>query len=82
MKKVPLLFSFAICTILFHLFQTEVHAHNFYQNQDSMLFALVKQYEIEHGLASGNDHIYKSVALYHSENSAQLFKRIVWTHCF
>ena len=35
-----------------------------------MLFALVKQYEIEHGLASGNDHIYKSVALYHSENSA------------
>ena len=47
MKKVPLLFSFAICTILFHLSQTEVHAHNFYQNQDSMLFALVKQYEIE-----------------------------------
>ena len=37
-----------------------------------MLFALVKQYEIEHGLASGNYYIYKSVALYHSENSAQL----------
>lgn len=44
----------------------EVHAHNFYQNQDSILFALVKQFEIERDLASGNAHIYKSDTLNHS----------------
>ncbi|MGI0034066.1 MAG: hypothetical protein ACRD97_12470 [Nitrososphaeraceae archaeon] len=76
MKKVGLLFSFVICTILFHLLLMEVHAHNFYQNQDSILFALVKQFEIERDLASGNAHIYKSDTLNHSENAAQLFKRI------
>ena len=57
MKKVGLLFSFVICTILFHLLLMEVHAHNFYQNQDSILFALIKQSEIEYDPASGNVHL-------------------------
>jgi len=76
MKKVGLLFSSAICTLLFYLLQTDVNAHNFIQNQDSVLFALIKQFEVEYGLASDNANINTSGKLNHSENAAELFNQI------
>ena len=55
---------------------SHAYAHNFYKNQASIFFTLVKQFEIEDNLASDNLHSNKSISLKHSENAANLLKHI------
>lgn len=54
-----------------------LYAHNFYQNQDSKLFTLIKQFEVENNLASSDLTINKSNAFTHSKKADMLFNRIV-----
>ena len=51
-------------------------AHNFYQNNDSVLFTLIKQFEIEKNLASAYLYTNKSVGLIHSERADVLLDQI------
>ena len=55
---------------------SHAYAHNFYKNQASIFFTLVKQFEIEDNLASDNLHSNNSISLKHSENAANLLKHI------
>ena len=48
---------------------TGVNAHNFYQNQDSIFFTLVKRFEIE--------DTNKSNSSQHSENAVNILNRII-----
>jgi hypothetical protein len=41
MRLVGLVFSFMVSGLILNSFYTNVHAHNFYQNQDSIFFTLV-----------------------------------------
>jgi hypothetical protein len=51
-------------------------AHNFYQNNDSVLFTLIKEFEIEKNLAAAYLHTNKSVGLIHSERADVLLGQI------
>ena len=77
MKIVGLIFSFLVSGMILNSFYTSVHAHNFYQNQDSIFFTLVKRFEIEDTVASNNHDTNKSNSLQHSENAANILKRII-----
>ena len=55
---------------------SHTYAHNFYKNQASIFFTLVKQFEIEDNLASDKLHSNKSISLKHSENAVNLLKHI------
>lgn len=63
--------------VIYSLF-SHAYAHNFYKNQASIFFTLVKQFEIEDNLASDNLHSNKSISLRHSENAANLLKHIAF----
>ena len=54
-----------------------VYAHKFYNSHESILYSLVKRYEIENNLASEKVSTNKSLALKHSENADNLQKQIV-----
>ena len=54
--------------MILNSFYTSVHAHNFYQNQASIFFTLVKRFEIEDTLASDKQDTNKSNSLQHYEN--------------
>lgn len=54
-----------------------VYAHKFYNNQESIFFSFVKQYEVENSLASEKVATNKSLALKHSENADNLLKQLV-----
>jgi hypothetical protein len=54
-----------------------LYAHNFYQNQDSKFFTLIKQFEVENTLASFDLTINKSNASTHSKKADMLFNWIV-----
>ncbi len=56
---------------------SSVTAHSFYTNEDSILFTLIKQYEVEDFLASENLTTPKVVTVEHSQNAAALLKQIV-----
>jgi hypothetical protein len=75
MKIVGLVFSFLVSGIILSSFYTNIHAHNFTQNQDSIFFTLVKRFEVEDTVAS-NNHDNKSNSLQHSENAANILKQI------
>jgi hypothetical protein len=66
-----------IGTVLFSFQLSNAYAHNFYQNKDSIFFALIKQFEIEKNLASDNLASNKSAPLKHSENADRLFSQLV-----
>jgi hypothetical protein len=66
-----------IVIILIFCQTNNVYAHNFYNNQASILFTLVKRYEVEDNLASENLATNKSLALKHSENADNLSKQLV-----
>ena len=51
-------------------------AHNFYQNDDSVLFTLIKQFEIEKNLAAVNLYTNKSVRAIHSERADVLLGQL------
>ena len=76
MKLVGLVFSFLVSGLILNSFYTSVHAHNFYQNQDSIFFTLVKRFEIEDTVASNSHDTNESNSLHHSENAANILKRI------
>ena len=77
MKIIGLLFSFLVSGMILNSFYTNVHAHNFYQNQASIFFTLVKRFEIEDTLASDKQDTNKSNSLQHYENAANILKRII-----
>lgn len=51
-------------------------AHNFYQNNDSVLFTLIKQIEIEKNLAAAYLYTNKSVGSIHSERANALLGQL------
>ena len=51
-------------------------AHNFYQNDDSVLFTLIKQFEIEKNLAAVNLYTNKAVGSIHSERADVLLGQL------
>jgi hypothetical protein len=77
MKIIGLVFSFLVSGMILNSFYTSVYAHNFYQNQASIFFTLVKRFEIEDTIASNNHDTNKSNSLKHSENAANILKRII-----
>ncbi len=76
MKTIGLVFSILVSGMILNSFYTSVQAHNFYQNNDSIFFTLVKKFEVEDNLASNNTDTNKSNSLKHSENAANLLKLI------
>jgi hypothetical protein len=76
MKIVGLVFSFLVSCMILNSFYTNAYAHNFYQNQDSIFFTLVKQFEIEDTIASNSHDTNKSNSVQHSENAANILKQI------
>jgi hypothetical protein len=77
MKIIGLIFSVLVSGLILNSFYTSVHAHNFYQNHDSIFFTLVKQFEIEDTIASNNHDANKSNSFQHSEKAASILKRIM-----
>lgn len=73
-----LFLALIMLSITINLFHIPVFAHNFKQNQDSIFFGLVKQYEVENILASRDNQINKSNSLEHSNNADQLMKHILF----
>lgn len=51
-------------------------AHNFYQNNDSVLFTLIKQFEVEKYLAAVDLYTNKSVGSIHSERADVLLGQL------
>jgi hypothetical protein len=51
-------------------------AHNFYQNDNSVLYTLIKQFEIEKNLASKNQLSNNSTFSIHSERADQYFRQL------
>lgn len=54
-----------------------IYAHNFYNNQDSIFYSLIKRFEVEKDLTMGNHSVSKQEALKHSQNADSIFKNIV-----
>jgi hypothetical protein len=77
MKIIGLVLSFLVSGMIFNSFYAGVYAHNFYQNPASIFFTLVKRFEIEDNIASSNHDTNKSNSLQHSENAANILKRIM-----
>lgn len=51
-------------------------AHNFYQNNDSVIFTLIKQFEIEKNLTDSYLYTNESVGLIHSERADVLLDQL------
>lgn len=51
-------------------------AHNFYQNNDSVLFALINQFEIEKNLVAVDLYTNKSAGSIHSERADVLLGQL------
>jgi hypothetical protein len=76
MKKFGFVISALLSFMVINSLCSQAYAHNFYNNQASIFFTLVKQFEIEDNLASDNLHNNKSISLKHPENAANLLKHI------
>ena len=81
MKKIvnslPMLFALAIASVI-NISYNEVSAHNFYKNEASVFFTLIKQFEVENELVQSNFPKNASLALEHAENTARLLKDIFY----
>ena len=81
MKKIvyslPMLFALAIASVI-NISYNEVSAHNFYKNEASVFFTLIKQFEVENELVQSNFPENASLALEHAENTARLLKDIFY----
>ena len=81
MKKIvyslPMLFALAIASVI-NISYNEVSAHNFYKNEASVFFTLIKQFEMENELVQSNFPENASLALEHAENTARLLKDIFY----
>ncbi len=60
MKTIGLVFSILVSGMILNSFYTSVQAHNFYQNNYSIFFTLVKKFEVEDNLAPNNTDTNKS----------------------
>ena len=76
-KSLPMLFALAIASVI-NISYNEVCAHNFYKNEASVFFALIKQFEVENELVQSNFPKNASLALEHAENTARLLKDIFY----
>jgi hypothetical protein len=76
MKLVGFMISLLTIVLLIFFQNNNVNAHNFYDNEASILFTLVIRYEVEDNLAN-NHTINKLLALNHSKNADNLFGDIV-----
>ncbi len=52
------------------------YAHNFYQNDSSVLYTLIKQFEVEKNLALENQYVNNSSYSIHSERADELFDKL------
>jgi hypothetical protein len=81
MKKIvyslPMLFALAIASVI-NISYNEVSAHNFYKNEASVFFTLIKQFEVENELVQSNFPKNASLALEHAENTSRLLKDIFY----
>ena len=77
MKFVGFMLSILIITMFIFCQNNYVYAHKFYNNQASILYSLIKRYEIENNLASEKVSTNKSLALKHSENADNLLSQVV-----
>ena len=75
--RLIVLVYFLLIGIMLIFSNNNLYAHNFYQNQDSKFFTLIKQFEVENTLASFDLTINKSSAFTHSEKADMLFNQIV-----
>jgi hypothetical protein len=76
MKLVGFMISLLTIILILFFHNNNVNAHNFYDNEASILFTLVLRYEVEDNLAN-NQTINKLLALNHSKNADNLFGDIV-----
>ena len=53
-----------------------LYAHNFYQNDSSVLYTLIMQFEIEKNLALENQYVNNSSYSIHSERADELFHKL------
>lgn len=53
-----------------------LYTHNFYQNDSSVLYTLIKQFEIEKNLALENQYVNNSLYSIHSERADELFHQL------
>jgi len=72
------LFLLFTAIIVINLSHDKVFAHNFYKNEASVFFTLIKQFEVEKKLVQYNFPDNASLALEHAENSARLLKDIFY----
>ena len=72
-----MLFALAIASVI-NISYNEVSAHNFYKNEASVFFTLIKQFEVENELVQSNFPKNASLALEHAENTARLLKDIFY----
>ena len=76
-KLVGFMLSILILTMFIFCQNNNVYAHKFYNNQASILYSLIKRYEVENNLAAEKVTTNKSLALKHSENADNLLKQLV-----
>src|SRR4030095_9193974 len=68
---------FILLGIIFALSNNNIlYAHNFYQNDNSVLYTLIKQFEIEKNLALENQYVNNSSYSIHSERADELFHKL------
>ena len=72
------LFLLFAAIIAINLSHDKVFAHNFYKNEASVFFTLIKQFEVEKKLVQNNFPDNASLALEHAENTAILLKDIFY----
>jgi 4-amino-4-deoxy-L-arabinose transferase-like glycosyltransferase len=73
-------FLFIGIMLIFSNNNNNLSAHNFYQNNDSVLFTLIKQFEIEKHLAAVDLYTNKSVGSMHSERADVLLGQLSSTN--
>src|SRR5262245_52978134 len=76
MKVAGFIISLLLLFLLMFCVHSNVYAHNFYDNQASILFSFEKKYEVEQNLSSAKVPINKSMPLQHSKNANNLFKQL------
>lgn len=76
MNKFEILISLFLGLVLILCHFGSVSAHNFYNNKDSILFALVKQFEVEQNLASKDFETHNAASAQHSHDAYRLLKQI------
>lgn len=74
MKTPGVLISVLASILIINSLYSNAFSHNFYKNQGSILFTLVKQFEVEDNLASNNLNTNESISLKHAEN-AETYRR-------